>query len=139
MNDAHLFRAARDCSFKSDYSGGNKAQVGCIAVYKNTILAKGWNSDKTHTDQAKFNVARFKNCGNNYLPNKVHAEVAALSKIKFLDIDFSQVHVYVYRELKNGELGLARPCPACQAAIKKLGIRNIHYTTHDGYCYEIWK
>ena len=136
MNDDHLFRAARECSFKSDYTGGGKARIGCVVVYKNTILAKGWNSDKTHTDQAKFNVMRFKDSGNRYLPNKIHSEVAALSKIKYLDIDFNKVHVYVYRELKNGKLALARPCQACVAAIKSLGIRNIHYTTADGYAFE---
>lgn len=136
MNDEHLFKAARECSFKSDYSGGGKPRVGCVVVYKNTILAKGWNSDKTHTDQAKFNVMRYKDAGNNYLPNKVHSEVAALTKIKYLDIDFSKVHIYVYRELKNGHLAMARPCAACMAAIKNLNIKNIHYTTNDGYAFE---
>ena len=136
MNDDHLFRAARECSFKSDYTGGNKTQIGCVVVYKNTILAKGWNSDKTHTDQAKFNVVRFKDSGNRYLPNKIHAEIAALSKIKYLDIDFSKVHVYTYRELKDGSIALAKPCSACMQAIRSLGIRNIHYTTADGYAFE---
>lgn len=139
MNDDHLFRAARECSLKSDYTGGNQAHIGCVVVYKNAILAKGWNSDKTHTDQARFNVRRYKNNGNRYLPNKIHSEIAALSKIKYLDIDFSKVHIYIYRELRNGQIALAKPCQACQAAIKELGIKNVHYTTNDGYCYERYK
>ena len=31
---------------------------------------------------------------------------------------------------------MARPCPSCMAAIKDLGIKNIYYTTNDGYSYE---
>lgn len=136
MNDNHLFKMARECSLKADYSGCGKARIGCVVVYKNTVLAKGWNSNKTHTDQAKFNIWRYKNNGNKYLPQKMHSEVAALSKIKYLDIDFSKVHVYVYRELKDGHIAMARPCEACIAAIKSLGIKNIHYTTADGYAAE---
>ena len=31
---------------------------------------------------------------------------------------------------------MARPCPACMAAIKDFGIKNIYYTTDDGMAYE---
>lgn len=110
--------------------------MGAVISYKGTLLAKGFNTDRTHTDQAKYNRWRYKECGNNYLPSKSHAEMMALSKIKYLDIDFSKVHIYVYRELRDGKLGMARPCPACMAAIKKLGIKNIHYTTDSGYAAE---
>ena len=54
MNDPHLFRIAREVSLQATYCGS--ARIGCIAVYRGTILAKGCNSDKTHTTQAKFNV-----------------------------------------------------------------------------------
>ena len=69
-------------------------------------------------------------------PPRSHAEVNLLRKIRFLDIDFSRVSVYIYRELKNGELGMARCCPACMAALKSLGIKKICYTTDDGYAEE---
>ena len=32
--------------------------------------------------------------------------------------------------------GMARPCASCMQAIKDLGIREIYYTTNDGYSYE---
>lgn len=32
--------------------------------------------------------------------------------------------------------GLARPCPACMAMIKNLGIKKIYYTTDDGFAFE---
>lgn len=134
--DAHLFKLARECSFKSDYSGCGRARIGCVVAYRGTVLAKGFNTDRTHTDQAKFNKWRYKKQTNNYLPDKCHAELMALTKIKFLDIDFSKVHIYVYRELRDGTLAMARPCPACLAAIKEMGIKNIHYTTDCGVAAE---
>lgn len=134
MNDSHLFKLARECSFCADYSGN--ARIGCVVVYRGTVLAKGWNTNKTHTSQDVFNKWRYKNSGNRYLPSKAHAEIVALTKIKYLDIDFSKVHIYIYRELKDGHLGMARPCAACQAAIKALGIKNIHYTTNNGFVQE---
>ena len=134
MNDSHLFRIAREVSLEASYCGS--ARIGCIAVYRGTILAKGCNSDKTHTIQAKFNVYRFKNSGNRYLPEKLHAETKVLQAIKYLDIDFSRVHLYIYREWKDGTIAMSRPCDACFAAIQELGIKHIHYTTDRGYAYE---
>ncbi len=136
MNDSHLFKVARECSLKADYTGGGKARIGCVVVYRGSILAKSWNTDKTHTAQAQFNCWRYKDCGNRYLPCKTHAEIGALTKIKYLDIDFEKVHLYIYREFKDGRLANCRPCPSCMAAIKKVKIKNLHYTTNDGYCYE---
>lgn len=135
-SDTHLFKLARECSFKSDYTGCGRARIGCIVVYKGTVLAKGFNSDRTHTVQAKYNTWRYHNSGNRYLPEKIHGEISALNKIKYLDIDFSKVHVYVYRELRNGTPAMARPCPACMAAIHEMGIKYIHYTTEHGIAVE---
>ena len=134
MNDPHLFRLAREVSLEASYCGS--ARIGCIAVYRGTILAKGCNSDKTHTAQAKFNVHRFKECGNKYLPSKLHAEMDVISRIKYLDIDFSRLHLYIYREWKDGTIAMSRPCEACMAAIRDLGIKHIHYTTDCGFAYE---
>ena len=134
MSDTHLFKMARACSLQSDYCGS--ARIGCVAVYKGSVLAKGFNSDKTHTIQSRYNVMRYKDIGNRYLPSKIHGELAVLQKIKYLDIDFSRVHIYVYRELKDGTMAMARPCPACMTAIKEMGIKHIHYTTECGYAVE---
>lgn len=136
MNDSHLFAASRECMKHADYTGGSNARIGCIVVYKGSILAKGYNTNRTHTYQARFNKIRYKENGNNYLPEKMHAEISVLQRIKYLDIDFSRVHLYIYRELKNGHIALAKPCPACMAAIKQMGIKHIHYTSYDGFVYE---
>lgn len=137
MNHKHMFEAAREVSYESDYHGSSNARIGCVVAYKGTIIAKGSNSDKTHPVQRRYNVYRYKDEGNMYLPPKVHSEIAALNKIRYLDIDFSQVHVYVYRETRDGKKAIARPCPACRKYIQQLGIKKIHYTTDCGFAHEV--
>lgn len=126
-----FFKVAHDEMNKSDYSGS--ARVGCAVYYKGSLLARGHNTDKTSPLQKQYNRYRFP---ENDTPSKNHAELAALKKIRYLDIDFSQVEVYTYREWKNGRLAESRPCPSCMAFIKKLGIKNIKYTTRDGFAEE---
>ena len=128
------FNAAKEEAAHSDYSGS--ANVGCVIYYKGALIARGHNSNKTSPVQAKFNTYRYKNCGNRYLPAKNHAEITALKKIRWLDIDFSKIEVYTYRELKNGKIAMSRPCPSCMAFIKQLGVRKIFYTTEDGFAEE---
>lgn len=138
MNDSHLFKVARECSLKSDYkSNCSSARIGCITVYKGAILTKSFNSDKTHTIQGKYNKWRYnEDVTKKYLPSKIHAELGCIQRIKYLDIDFSKVHLYIYRETRQGKLAMARCCPSCMAAIRELGIKHLHYTTDGGYCYE---
>ena len=135
MNYKHYLKLARDCAKNASYNGPSRVQLGCIAVYHGTILAKGWNSDKTHTSQARYNYLRF-NEKRHYCPAKCHAEIDCVTKIKYLDIDFSRLHLYIYREWKDGTIAMSRPCEACMAAIRDLGIKHIHYTTDCGFAYE---
>lgn len=62
-----------------------------------------------------------------------------LLKIMHLDIDFSKIKLYVYREDLNDNLAICRPCNACMKAIKDLGIKTIYYTTNEGYVKESLK
>lgn len=76
-----------------------------------------------------------------YICNKpmitLHAEISCLLQIKDLDIDFNKVKLYIYREDKNGNLAISRPCGACMKLIDKLGIKTIYYTIDGGYIKEI--
>lgn len=83
--------------------------------------------------QKKYN--KYRKSSDELLP-KLHAEINCINSIKYLDINFSKVKLYIYRIRKDQSYGLARPCPSCMAAIKDLGIRDIYYTTNDGYVYE---
>lgn len=128
--DYRYFHRARQVASISDYC---KIHIGCIAVYQNQIIGMGCNCNKTHPTQKYYNQYRKRSDG--MLP-KLHAEISCINQIKHLDINFSKVKLYIYRIRKDQPFGLARPCPSCMAAIKDLGIKNIYYTTNDGFSYE---
>ncbi len=133
----HFFNLARLESYKATYSGFSEVIIGCVVAYHGTILARGSNSNKSHTVQSKYNILRYDDKKlNKYYNPALHAEIQALNKVKYLDIDFSKVEVYVYREFKRGGTAMARPCVSCMEFIKQLGIKNVYYTTPDGYAYE---
>lgn len=137
MNYRHYLELAAECAKAATYSGPSKVKLGCIAVYHGTILAKGCNSDKTHTTQAKYNYLRYDaSLLGKYCPSKAHAEISVLQKIKYLDIDFSKVTLFIYREFKDGTPAIAKPCASCTAAARELGIRTLVYTTDGGYAIE---
>ncbi len=128
--DYKYFAKARKIASVSDYK---KQHIGCVAVYQGQVIGLGCNCNKTHPTQQFYNKYRI-HC-DSMLP-KLHAEINCLNQIRHLDINFSKVKLYIYRIRKDQPFGLARPCPSCMAAIKDLGIRNIYYTTNEGYSYE---
>lgn len=128
--DYKYFDKARQAATISDYY---RVHVGCVVVYQGQIIAIGCNCNKTHPTQKFYNKYRMKS--ETLLP-KLHAEISCINQIKDLDINFSRVKMYVYRIRKDQPYGLARPCPSCMAAIMDLGIRDIYYTTNDGFSYE---
>ena len=128
--DYRYFDKARQIADISDYS---RIHIGCVAVYQGQVIGLGFNTNKTHPIQKFYN--RYREQSDAMLP-KLHAEISCINQIKHLDINFSKVKLYIYRIRKDQPFGLSRPCPSCMAAIKDLGIRDIYYTTNDGYSYE---
>ena len=124
---------ARDASKESKFP---KYHLGAVAIYKGSLLAAGCNSKKTNPRQMLLNRERGWRANTNEFYNPVHAELACLSKIRYLDIDFSKVRLYIYREHKNGVKAMARPCSACRKMIKDMGVKEVWYTTEDGFAYE---
>ena len=134
------FKFAREASKRATYTGSHRfsPMIGAVAEYKGSIVATAWNTNKTSPLQARYNVYRF----NADTPDKTHAEVSLIQKLrwKFGDsIDWSKVHIYLYREYKDGRLAPSRCCPSCLALFKELGIKKIYYTTEDGYVEEKFK
>lgn len=124
------FEAARAVAQLSDFP---KVKVGCVVTYRHRIISSGFNAQRTAPIQKKYNKYRF----SDDTPASLHAEIACLKPlVKRKDIDFKRVNLYVYREYFNGDLAMARPCESCFKLIKDLGIRNIYYTTSDGYAHE---
>ena len=128
--DHRFFQKARQIADISDY---NRIHIGCVAVYQGQIIGLGCNTNKTHPTQKFYNKYR---TPSDYMLPKLHAEISCINQIKHLDINFSKVKLYIYRIRNDQPFGLSRPCLSCMAAIKDLGIKDVYYTTNDGYSYE---
>jgi deoxycytidylate deaminase len=128
-----FFTHARHMAEMSDYT---RCPIGCIAVYKNKIIGCGFNSHRTHPLQQQYN--QYRNFGNNAgnALAKIHSEIAVISQIQNLGIDYSKVELYIYRKCKSRDCGIARPCEGCLRAILELGIRRIFFTTDTGLSFE---
>lgn len=130
----HYFNLAHQACY---YSDNPKAKLGCVVVYKGKILSVGYNvASKTHPAQKAYNKYRGYDPNASTSYNTLHAECSALIKIRDLDIDWHKAHIFVWRIKKNENRGLARPCPACEAMIKNMGIENVYYSTDNGWAYE---
>lgn len=136
---AEFFKAAKKCAEQSSYNGASSAKIGAVAVFRRTIIAQGRNQDKTHPLQQRYNIYRYNVNGDHYYPSKMHAEMELISKIRYLDVNFSEVEIYVYRETKSGQKALAKPCLACETALRELGIRRVYYTGNNSYISEVYE
>lgn len=130
----HYFNLAKNAS---QYSDNKRAKLGSVIIYKNKVLSVGWNvENKTNPLQEEYNRLRGYDVSVEFTKSSLHAEFSAMLRIKHMDIDFNKIHMFVYREKKDGTIGNARPCPACMGFAKTLGIKNIYYTTNEGWAYE---
>ena len=130
----HYFTLAKNACH---YSDNHKAKLGSVIIYKNKVISVGWNlENKTNPLQKEYNRLRGYDPDASISRNTLHAEFAAMIKIKDIDIDFNKVNLFIYRIKKDGTAGLARPCQACMGFAKDLGIKHIYYTTESGWCYE---
>ena len=138
MNTSKYFELAKNASKLSDYNKNN-IRIGAILVYENKVIASGWNTKKTNPMQLYYNKYREVNNKRNYIAEehlpKVHAEMKCLIDTKDLNIDWSKVSIFIYRE-HNGKMLNCKPCKACSKALKDRGINNIYYTTEIGFNYE---
>lgn len=128
------FEMARQIAEQSDFT---RTHVGCLITYKGIPIASGYNSNKTHPLQAEYNKYRENGCDKKDFIPKLHAEVTALAKIKGKELKPKKLRAYIYRIKKDGQYGMARPCPSCMQAFRDAGIKQIYYTTNESYAEEI--
>ena len=124
--DLFYFKMAREISFSSDVN----PKIGCVVVFGKAVISFGSNLNRTSPLQKRMNFykhfANFDECKHSK-----HAEINALSPLIGKEINWKKVKIYIYRELKNGTIALARPCISCRKLIEKLGIKNIYYTNEQ--------
>lgn len=113
-----FFNLAKKLSYKSDYP---PHKLGAVIVKSSSIIGIGFNKTRTHPKAR----TRYKT---------IHAEMAAVLNSGLEDL--SGCSIYVYRETKDGKLGLARPCVHCIEMLKQVGIKHVYYTDVEGFKYE---
>lgn len=126
-----FFEHAKNIAKFSDYP---QHKLGCIAVLGNKIISVGFNTMKTHPTQQIYN--KYRDIGGNEVIHRLHAETMCLLPLRNLNIDFNKIDLYIYRICKSREHGLSRPCCSCVEFIKELNIKNIFYTTDNGFAHE---
>ena len=110
-------------------------------VYKNKVIANGYNTSKTNPIQYQYNKYRetINEDERNYNADShlpcVHAEMMCLINSKDMNIDWSKTSLFVYRE-SCGKTRMCKPCLSCEKALKDRGIKHIYYTSERGYNYE---
>lgn len=137
--DMKMFERASEIAEESDFE---TFHLGAVITYKHHIVSMACNTRKTSPHQKYYN-RKYRQFRRGTLPatHTLHAEMRALNLISYplgKDMDWSKVNVYIYRVAPGlpNQRGLARPCPACMAALRDCGVRNIYYTTDSGFAYE---
>ena len=101
---------------------GHKQRLGCVVTdRRGRMIAAAHNIAKTHPLQHKYSTRVHR------VKPFLHAEIAALVRCR------AQPHtLYVARLKRDGSVGLARPCPICEEAIREAGVKRVVYTTNGG-------
>jgi tRNA(Arg) A34 adenosine deaminase TadA len=112
--------AKRAKAIASEIPGCGNQKVVAFLHDGRSLIAEGYNQEKTHPLQARFG-GPFK--------LKLHAEIDCIAKaasvLRLSNTDFQDCTLYVFRVTKAGKLGLAKPCRVCQSAIGAFKIGDV--------------
>lgn len=115
---SRFFNLAKKLSYKSDY---HSHRLGAVIVRGGEVIGVGFNKRKTHP----MSHTRF---------NNIHAELSAVLSAGLEDL--KGCAIYVYRETKQGQPAMARPCEHCMKLLKQLSISKVYYSTDCGFSKE---
>ena len=120
MNELHPnFRQAICASVNSDH---RQHKMGAAVFYKNQFLAAGFNSLKTHPFTHYYDHAYTR-----------HAELHAVAKAKVKKFDLTNTSIYIFRQTKDGDIAMARPCQMCLDYLIMEGIKKVFFTNYGGW------
>lgn len=129
----NALREARQARDESDY---RFFKMGASIFTNKKVLTTGYNINKTCPLQKKYNI--FRKFDTAQMKCCCHAEMSALIKLRrmYPNVKGNQLSIMIYRETANGDLAMARPCPACEKALRDYGITDIYYTGNNSLIYE---
>lgn len=100
----------------SKLSNHHHHKIGSVIVRGSKIISVGTNNLKTHPKSTHPHFS-------------LHSEMAAILLAKQ---DLKDCELYVFRETKDGNWALSRPCQYCWKLIFASGIKEVHFTTFMG-------
>ena len=113
------FSFAKRHIFRCDHRTHN---VVAVILINKRLISVGWNdTNKSHPEMSQLNCHK-----------KLHAELMAINKVKHKH-DLSKAQMVVYAETKAGLKVLGKPCPYCHELIKRYGIKDVIYSSHEGH------
>jgi len=94
----------------------DRVKIGAVLTKNRKILSVGFNRmDKTHTAMDRLGCKK-----------RLHAELSAVIGVRWSDVQGAVL--FLYRTMRNGKLGMSRPCCHCQIILRNAGIRRVYYT-----------
>lgn len=112
---ARFFDLCKKLTLKSTH---HSHAMACVIVKKNRVVSIGWNELKTHSKSLHEYKYR-------------HAEFNAILNTPLNELQGATA--YIYREHRNGQPALAKPCPSCLKSLQLVGIDKICYSIDGGY------
>lgn len=111
----------------------SRSRLAAMLVYKNDVIAIGYNKKKTHPMARRFQ----KHQEAIYL----HAEVDCIKNaLRLVEPDLLQKCTMYVLRIKRPDCNpkafvraMAKPCCGCQHAIEQFGIKKVYYTTDEGF------
>lgn len=100
----------------SKLSNHRNFKIGSVIVRGGKVISVGTNKIKTHPKSTH----PFKS---------LHAEMAAILLAKQ---DLRNCELYVFRQKKDGQNAIAKPCQYCMELITESSIKEVHYTVDNG-------
>lgn len=108
-----MFRLAKEISKLSEC----KTRVGAVICDKRHPISIGYNKAKTHPKW------------NSPVKKTIHAEMSAIVASGRDRLDGATI--FVYRETRNGDIAMARPCEDCLSVLQVYGVRTLVYTVGE--------
>lgn len=109
------YYAVKECNVK------NKSRHAAILTQRNRIIAVGINNEhRTHPLAKKIG-------------NSIHAELAALMKVRHFEIDFGKCSLFSVRINRYNELADAKPCKYCRRLMNDIfPLKSVYYSDDEG-------
>ena len=116
-----------DLAIETAKSSPSKKKVGAVLLKKNKIISTAVNLEaKSHPLQAKF-AERAGLWQKIYLHSEIHALIKARETADTIVV----ARINPQNKLRN-----SCPCKICSLALEESGVKNIYYSTDDGFVYK---